>query len=70
MFAAGDGAHPDWRRQGLALAPKVRLIERARREGVPLLRTNTASPAILALNEKLGFRRGLAEVRLVKPETG
>lgn len=60
------GVRPEYRRQGVAMALKMQANLYARQHGYQAIITRTANPAMLALNEKLGFRRGGGEVRLVK----
>lgn len=55
-----------WRRRGIATTLKHRVIAAARERGLTAIRTNTASPAMEAVNRRLGFRRLGAEVRMVK----
>ena len=63
----GDTAvHSDWRRQGIATLLKLHTIAYAQQYGYAEITTSTASPGMLALNERLGFRQDWAEVRLVK----
>jgi GNAT superfamily N-acetyltransferase len=66
--AAGTAVRANLRGQGIATALKLRTVEYARRRGYKTILTNTASPAMFAINEKVGFRclSGLAEVRLVR----
>lgn len=66
MFALGTAVHPAYRGRGLATALKVRTIEYAKRLGYESAITCTANPAMLAINEKLGYRRELTEVRLIR----
>jgi GNAT superfamily N-acetyltransferase len=66
IFQGDTAVDPAWRRQGIATALKLRGIQYARKHSIRAIRTNTASAGMLALNERLGFRRIGAEVRLVK----
>ncbi len=66
LDSAGTAVHPNYRRQGIALALKTLGLLYARQHGYPAIATRSANPAMIALNEKLGFRRGASEVRLVK----
>jgi GNAT superfamily N-acetyltransferase len=66
VFQGDTAVHPEWRRQGVATALKLRGIQYARAHALRAIRTSTASAGMLALNERLGFRRTGAEVRLVK----
>jgi GNAT superfamily N-acetyltransferase len=68
----GDtGVTRTYRRRGLALALKLRGITYARAHGHPLIRTLNVSSnqSILALNQRLGFRRSLAWVGFIKEFT-
>ena len=65
MFALGTAVRPAYRGQGLATALKVRSIEYAQRHDYRTAITCTANPAMLAVNEKLGYRHELTEVRLI-----
>ncbi len=63
----GDTAvHSDWRRQGIATLLKLHTIVYARQHGYVEITTSTASPGMLALNERLGFRQEWVEERVVK----
>jgi GNAT superfamily N-acetyltransferase len=66
--AAGTAVRANLRGQGIATALKLRTVEYAERHGYKTILTNTASPAMFAINEKVGFRclSGFAEVRLVR----
>jgi GNAT superfamily N-acetyltransferase len=64
--ATGTGVRPMDRNQGIATALKVRAIAYARDHGCATLRSASGNPAMLRVNEKLGFRRTSTEVRLVK----
>lgn len=63
----GTAVRPDFRGRGIATALKVRAITYARDHGVSTLSTSSGSPAMLHINERLGFRRTSTEIRLVKP---
>lgn len=63
----GTAVHPGFRGRGIATALKVRAISYARDNGVSTLSTSSGSPAMLHINERLGFRRTSTEIRLVKP---
>lgn len=64
--ALGTGVRPGYRGRGVATALKVRSITYARDHGVSTLSTSSGSPAMLHINERLGFRRTSTEIRLVK----
>ncbi len=68
--ALGTAVEPAFRGQGVATALKVRAIGYAREHGVATMDTNTGNPAMVAVNEKLGFRLASTEVRLVRPVSG
>jgi mycothiol synthase len=63
---AGTGVDPAWRGRGVATDLKRKTIELARQHGYRRLRTATANPAMLAINERLGFQRRGEQVRLVR----
>jgi mycothiol synthase len=65
----GTAVHPRFRGRGIATALKVRAIGYARDHGVSTMSTSSGSPAMLHINERLGFRRTSTEIRLVKPLT-
>jgi mycothiol synthase len=77
LLDAGDGVglhgltgvRPSWRGRGVALALKRAQIAAARRGGLRELRTTTAfaNAAMLHVNERLGFRPGVAWVHLRGP---
>jgi mycothiol synthase len=67
--AIGTGptaVRPEYRGRGVATALKVLALTRARQQGWRTAVTRSASPAMIRVNEKLGFQRGRAEVRLVR----
>lgn len=57
---------PEYRGRGVATALKVLALIHAQQQGWRTAVTRSASPAMIRVNEKLGFRRGRAEVRLVR----
>lgn len=65
LQTVGTAVRPALRRRGIATALKLRALDFARQRGYISLVTHTASPTLLALNLRLGFRREHAEVRLV-----
>ncbi len=64
--ALGTAVRPAFRGQGIATALKVRTITDARDRGVATLRTSTGNPAMLRVNERLGFRTTSTEIRLIQ----
>jgi GNAT superfamily N-acetyltransferase len=67
--AIGTGptaVRPEYRGRGVATALKVLALTQAQRQGWRTASTRSASPAMIHVNEKLGFQRGRAEVRLVR----
>jgi len=46
---------------------KVREVAAAQKRGVLTLEGATGNPAMLKVNERLGYRRTSTEVRLVRP---
>ncbi|GLZ28554.1 hypothetical protein Lesp02_07440 [Lentzea sp. NBRC 105346] len=63
---AGTGVRPEYRGRGIATALKVRAVRLARSRGVVAMATSSGNPAMLSVNERLGFRRTTTEVRLVR----
>jgi GNAT superfamily N-acetyltransferase len=67
--AIGTGptaVRPEYRGRGVATALKVIALAHAQEQGWRTAVTRSASPAMIRVNEKLGFQRGRAEVRLVR----
>jgi GNAT superfamily N-acetyltransferase len=67
--AIGTGptaVRPEYRGRGVATALKVLALTHARQQGWRTACARSASPAMIRVNEKLGFQRGRAEVRLVR----
>ena len=67
--AIGTGptaVRPEYRGRGVATALKTLALTHARQQGWRTAITRSASPAMIRVNEKLGFQRGRAEVRLVR----
>lgn len=62
----GTGVRPECRGRGVATALKVRAVAYARDHGVSTMETSSGNPAMLLVNERLGFRRTSTEIRLVK----
>jgi GNAT superfamily N-acetyltransferase len=57
---------PEYRGRGVATALKVLALTHAQQQGWRSASTRSASPAMIHVNEKLGFQLGRAEVRLVR----
>lgn len=76
LMTGDTGVTRTYRRRGLALVLKLRGIMYARAHGHSLIRTlnDSSNRSILALNQRLGFRRSLAWVGFIKeftrPATG
>jgi GNAT superfamily N-acetyltransferase len=66
----GTAVRPSLRGLGIATALKVRVIVAARQQGITTLRSASGNPAMLKVNERLGYRRTTTEVRLVRPLVG
>jgi GNAT superfamily N-acetyltransferase len=68
MFNLMTGVLPEYRGQGIALALKLHTIACARRSAALYLRTNNDSEnaPMLAINEKLGYRREPGLYRLLR----
>jgi GNAT superfamily N-acetyltransferase len=64
--AIGTGVRPTLRGRGIATALKARAIIAARESGLTTLFSTTGNPAMLKVNERLGFRVTTTEVRLVR----
>ena len=64
--ALGTAVDPAFRRQGIATALKLRAVISARDHGVATLTTSTGNPAMVRVNQRLGFRLVSTEVRLVR----
>jgi len=62
----GTGVRPALRGRGIATALKARAIAAARESGRTTLHSMTGSPAMLKVNERLGYRITTTEVRLVR----
>jgi GNAT superfamily N-acetyltransferase len=65
----GTAVRPSVRNRGIATALKVRVVIAARQRGLATLPSATGNPAMLKVNERLGYRRTGTEVRLVRPLT-
>jgi RimJ/RimL family protein N-acetyltransferase len=62
----GTGVHPAYRGGGIATTLKLHALEYAQRYGYQRVLTATANPTMLAINERLGFRRASTQIRLVR----
>jgi mycothiol synthase len=71
LMTGDTGVVRTHRRRGLALVLKLRGVGYARAHGHPLIRTlnDSSNQPILALNQRLGFRRSLAWVGFIKEFT-
>jgi GNAT superfamily N-acetyltransferase len=69
LSALGTAVHPDYRNQGVATALKVTAIADAQQRGQATVFTCTANPAMVAINEKLGYQHETVELRLGKSIT-
>jgi GNAT superfamily N-acetyltransferase len=67
MFALGTAVRPEFRNRGVATALKVHTIRYAQESQIASAMTCTANPIMLAINEKLGYRRERVEIRMMKP---
>ena len=64
--SGGTAVRPEYRGLGLATTLKARCLRWAQENGVHRLVTSSGNPAMVRVNEKLGFRRTYVEVRLVR----
>lgn len=63
----GTAVHPAYRKHGIATALKADNLYHCMHDGQTSFETSSANPAMLKVNERLGYRfNGLTEVRLVK----
>jgi predicted GNAT family acetyltransferase len=63
----GTAVHPAYRGKGIATALKAYDLHRCIVDGQNYFETSSANPAMLKVNERLGYRlNGLCEVRLLK----
>ena len=62
----GTAVDPAFRGQGIATALKLQAIISARDHGVATLHTSSGNPAMLRVNQRLGFSLVSTEVRLVR----
>mgnify|MGYP001258245345 CR=1 FL=1 len=66
LYSANTAVRPEVRGKGIATALKVCTVEYAKQHGHAAIQTSSANPAMIAVNEKLGFQRVWSEVRVVK----
>jgi GNAT superfamily N-acetyltransferase len=64
--AGPTAVRPEYRGRGIATALKALCLNYARELGWRIAVTRSANPAMVRVNQKFGFVRGRAEVRLVK----
>jgi mycothiol synthase len=57
---------PGYRRQGIAMALRIRCLDAARRAGYVIARSASGSDGLIRINAKLGFRETYCEVRLLR----
>ena len=63
----GTAVHPRHRGRGVSTYLKALNLKRLIDDGVDYFESSSANPAMLKVNEKLGYKpNGLAEVRLAK----
>jgi GNAT superfamily N-acetyltransferase len=62
----GTGTRPEYRNLGIATALRLRVVAWARARDLTMLHSASGNPAMVHVNEKLGFRRTATEVRLVR----
>ena len=65
--SGGTAVRPEFRGLGVATALKVQCVRWGQANGVRRLATASGNPAMVRVNEKLGFRRTYEEVRVVTP---
>jgi len=63
----GTAVRPPLRGRGIATALKVREVAAAKQRGILTLEGATGNPAMLKVNERLGYQRTSTEIRLVRP---
>jgi GNAT superfamily N-acetyltransferase len=66
LGAGPTAVRPEYRGRGVATALKVLALTHARQQGWQTASARSASPVMIRVNEKPGFQRGRAEVRLVR----
>jgi GNAT superfamily N-acetyltransferase len=64
--SGGTAVRPEYRNRGLATTLKICALTYARQHGYTTAATRSANPAMIRVNQKVGFQRGLSEVRLVR----
>jgi GNAT superfamily N-acetyltransferase len=65
--SAGTAVRPEYSGRHIATVLKQACLAVARQRGYVTAVTRSANPAMVRVNEKVGFQRGAVEVRLVKP---
>jgi RimJ/RimL family protein N-acetyltransferase len=68
--SGGTAIHPEYRNRGLATNLKMCALSYARQHDYTTAATRSANPAMIRVNEKVGFQRGLSEVRFVRVLAG
>jgi mycothiol synthase len=68
LYQNVTGTLREWRRRGIATALKLRSIEYAQARGIRTIsgKNDTGNPAMLTLNDKLGFRRTEGVITLMR----
>lgn len=68
LYTGLTGVRREWRRRGLALAMKVRVLSWAKAQGYPTVKTGNEerNVGMLAINERLGFVSEPAGIKLEK----
>lgn len=67
LSALGTAVHPSYRQRGVATALKLWAIAEAQKRGVATTMTCSANPAMVAINENLGYVHEMVEVRFGRP---
>src|SRR5262249_56374644 len=65
----GTAVRPSLRGRGIATALKVRVISDARQRGESIMRSSSGNPAMLKVNQRLGYPLTTTEARLVRALT-
>ena len=64
--SGGTAVRPEYRSHGLATMLKMLALTYAHQHGYTTAVTRSVNPAMIRVNEKLGFQRGVSQVRLVR----